>query len=68
MQASHADWADVVLVLTAAAPAMIAIGIGLAAVALVVERGDVLGRFAAFVLGFLSGAYSRSANLPRCEC
>ena len=45
------------MVLIAAAPAMIAIGIVLAAVALVVERGDVLGRLAAFGLGFLSGAY-----------
>ena len=57
LQTSHANWAGVVVVLIAAAPAMIAIGIVLAAVALVVERGDVLGRFAAFGLGFLSGAY-----------
>ena len=57
LQTSHANWAGVVVVLIAAAPAMIAIGIVLAAVALVVERGDVLGRFAAFGLGFASGAY-----------
>jgi ABC-2 type transport system permease protein len=54
---SHANWAGVVVVLLAAAPSMAAIGIVLAAVALVVERGDVLARFAAFGLGFLSGAY-----------
>jgi len=54
---SHANWVGVVLVLIAAAPTMAAIGIVLAGVALVVERGDVLGRFVAFGLGFLSGAY-----------
>ena len=52
LQTSHANWAGVIVVLIAAAPAMIAIGIVLAAVALVVDRGDVLGRFAAFGLGF----------------
>ena len=57
LQTSHANWAGVVVVLLAAAPSMTAIGIVLAAVALVVERGDVLGRFVAFGLGFLSGAY-----------
>jgi ABC-2 type transport system permease protein len=57
LQTSHADWAGVLVVLLAAAPDMAAIGIVLAAVALVVERGDVLARFAAFGLGFLSGAY-----------
>ena len=57
LQTSHANWAGVVAVLLAAAPAMTAIGIALAAVALVVERGDVLGHFVAFGLGFLSGAY-----------
>ena len=57
LQTSHANWAGVVVVLLAAAPSMTAIGIVLAAVALVIERGDVLGRFVAFGLGFLSGAY-----------
>jgi len=57
LEVSHANWAGVVVVLIAAAPAMVAIGIVLAAVTLVVERGDVLGRFVAFGLGFLSGAY-----------
>ena len=57
LEVSHANWAGVVIVLVAAAPAMVAIGIVLAAVTLVVERGDVLGRFVAFGLGFLSGAY-----------
>jgi ABC-2 type transport system permease protein len=54
---AHANWAGVVLVLLAAAPSMAAIGIVLASVALVVDRGDVLARFVAFGLGFLSGAY-----------
>jgi ABC-2 type transport system permease protein len=54
---SHANWAGVVVVLMAAAPAMAAIGIVLAAAALLFEHGDVLARFAAFGLGFLSGAY-----------
>ena len=44
---------------------MIAIGIVLAAVALVVERGDVLGRFAGFGLGFLSGAYFPVSELAQ---
>jgi ABC-2 type transport system permease protein len=57
LSTSHANWAGVVMVLLAAAPAMAAIGIALAALALLVDRGDVLGRFAAFGLGFLSGAY-----------
>jgi ABC-2 type transport system permease protein len=57
LQTSHANWAGVVVVLIAAAPSLAAIGIVLAAVALVVERGEVLGRFAAFGLAFLSGAY-----------
>ena len=57
LQTSHANWAGVVAVLLAAAPAMTAIGIVLAAVALLLERGDVLGHFVAFGLGFLSGAY-----------
>ena len=57
LQTSHANWAGVIAVLLAAAPAMTAIGIALAAVALLLERGDVLGHFVAFGLGFLSGAY-----------
>ena len=57
LNTSHASWAGVMVVLVAAVPAMAAIGIVLAAVALLVDRGDVLGRFAAFGLGFLSGAY-----------
>jgi ABC-2 type transport system permease protein len=57
LDASHANWAGVVVVLLAAAPSMAAIGIVLAGVALVVDRGDVLARFVAFGLGFLSGAY-----------
>ena len=57
LEVSHADWAGVAVVLGAAVPAMVAIGIVLAAVTLVVERGDVLGRFVAFGLAFLSGAY-----------
>jgi ABC-2 type transport system permease protein len=57
LDVSRANWAGVAVVLVAAAPAMVAIGIVLAAVTLVVERGDVLGRFVAFGLGFLSGAY-----------
>jgi ABC-2 type transport system permease protein len=57
LETSHANWAGVVLVLMAAAPTMAAIGVVLAGMALVIERGDVLGRFAAFGLGFLSGAY-----------
>jgi ABC-2 type transport system permease protein len=69
MQTSHANWAGAVVVLMAAAPAMIAIGIVPAAVALVVERGDVLGRFVAFGLGFLSGAYFPVSELaPCCGC
>jgi ABC-2 type transport system permease protein len=54
---SHANWAGVAIVLLAAAPSMAAVGIVLAAVALVAERGDILARFVAFGLGFLSGAY-----------
>ncbi|HUL25036.1 MAG TPA: ABC transporter permease [Streptosporangiaceae bacterium] len=54
---SHANWAGVLVVLAAAAPTMAAIGIVLAAAAVVADRGDVLGRFAAFGLAFLSGAY-----------
>jgi ABC-2 type transport system permease protein len=57
LETSHANWAGVAVVLLAAAPSMTAIGIVLAAVTLVIERGDVLGRFVAFGLGFLSGAY-----------
>jgi ABC-2 type transport system permease protein len=57
LDASRASWVGVVVVLLAAAPSMAAIGIVLAGVALVVDRGDVLARFAAFGLGFLSGAY-----------
>jgi ABC-2 type transport system permease protein len=57
LRTSHANWAGVAVVLLAAAPSMAAIGIVLAAVALVAERGDVLARFVAFGLGFLSGAY-----------
>jgi ABC-2 type transport system permease protein len=57
LDASRASWAGVVVVLLAAAPSMAAIGIVLAGMALVVDRGDVLARFAAFGLGFLSGAY-----------
>ena len=37
----------------------------LAAVALLLERGDVVGRFAAFGLGFLSGAYFPVGELVR---
>jgi ABC-2 type transport system permease protein len=65
LQTSHANWIGVVAVLMAAAPAIAAIGIVLAAVALVVDRGDVLGRFAAFGLGFLSGAYFPVSELAR---
>lgn len=54
---AHANWAGVVVVLIAATPAMAAIGIALGAAVLLFERGDVLARFVAFGLGFLSGAY-----------
>jgi ABC-2 type transport system permease protein len=57
LDASHANWAGVVVVLLAAAPSMAAIGIVLAGVTLVVDRGDVLARFVGFGLAFLSGAY-----------
>jgi ABC-2 type transport system permease protein len=57
LDVSHSNWAGVVVVLLAAAPSMAAVGIVLAAVAVVLERGDVLARFVAFGLGFLSGAY-----------
>jgi len=62
---ARADWPGVVTVLAAAAPAMAAIGIVLAAVSLLMDRGDVLGRFAAFGLGFLSGAYFPVGELAR---
>jgi ABC-2 type transport system permease protein len=55
--AARANWAGVVAVLVAAAPAVAGIGIALAAASLFLDHGDVLGRFAAFGLGFLSGAY-----------
>lgn len=54
---AHADWAGVVAVLVAAAPAVAGIGIAFAAASLFLDHGDVLGRFACFALGFLSGAY-----------
>jgi ABC-2 type transport system permease protein len=54
---SHANWAGAAVVLLAAAPSMAAVGIVLAAVAMTVQGGDVLARFVAFGLGFLSGAY-----------
>jgi ABC-type multidrug transport system permease subunit len=57
LSSSHANWAGVVIVLLAAAPSVAAIGIVLAGLALMVDRGDVLARFVAFGLGFLSGAY-----------
>jgi ABC-2 type transport system permease protein len=57
LRSSHANWAGVVIVLLAAAPSMAAIGIVLAGLALMLDRGDVLARFVAFGLGFLSGAY-----------
>jgi ABC-type multidrug transport system permease subunit len=77
LDASRANWAGVVVVLLAAAPSMAAVGIVLAAVAVVLDRGDVLARFVAFGLGFLSGAYfpvsefaapvrALSAVLPTC--
>jgi ABC-2 type transport system permease protein len=62
---ARADWPGVVTVLAAAAPAMAAVGIVLAAVSLLLDRGDVVGRFAAFGLGFLSGAYFPVGELVR---
>jgi ABC-2 type transport system permease protein len=57
LDVTHANWLGVIVMLMAAAPTVASIGIVLAAVALVLERGDVVGRLVDFGLAFLSGAY-----------
>jgi len=60
----HPDWLGFAAVLTSALAVIAAIGVAMAALVLIVQRGEAILALVAFGLGFLGGAYFPRSRLP----
>lgn len=64
LHVGQASWWGVAVVLLASSAAVLGIGIGLAAVALVISHGSGLARVVVVALSFVSGTYFPATSLP----
>jgi ABC-2 type transport system permease protein len=60
----HADWPGAIAVLAASGLALSSLGVGAAAMVMIVKRGDVVASFGVFALGLFSGALFPISVLP----